>query len=105
MPRLPVNPLAVALMIALLLTETSTVFTRKVPVMELTGMVIAGTAGFATAGLVLDSDTVIGEGPAAHSRVTVAVTGLGPRTTSGESASAATPIGRTDNVALLVTPA
>jgi hypothetical protein len=104
-PRLAVSPFEVALIITPVLTGTSTALTRKVPVWELTGMVIVETSGVATAGLVLDKLTTMGAGPAGHSRLTVAIDVPGPGTASGESASAAGPIGRTDNAAVLVKPA
>jgi hypothetical protein len=97
-----VIPLAVALMIAVREVGTSTVRMVKVLLVVLAGMLMLLAVGAATAGLLLDKVTLMPLAGAAHSSVTVPVTGFGPTTGFGLKASDCTPMGRTLRAALLV---
>src|SRR5579871_3121528 len=95
-------PLAVAVMVTLVLVVTALVLTVKVPLVAPAAMVMLPTVGLATAGLLLESVTVMAPGAAAASSVTVPVALDPPATGLGLSATALTPMGRTVSVVCLV---
>ena len=95
--------MAVALMIAELEAETFTVRTANVPLAEPAGIVILLAVGVATAVLLLRSATAMPVAGAAHSSVTVPVTGFGPTTGFGVRLTDRTPMRRTVSAALFVT--
>ena len=95
-----VLPFAAALMVAVLVIETSNVFTRNVALVEPAGIVSVLDAGFANSGFELLSVSVMPTGAAAHSSVTVAVEPEPSLTDCGESTRLSGWIGRIVNESL-----
>src|SRR5579871_1285631 len=98
------TPFAFALMVTLVAALTLCVLTVKAPVSDPAGIVMLAEEGSAREALLLDRSTMILPGTAGSSSVTVPVAVAPPVIGSGERATEATPIGRTVNDLLRLTP-
>ena len=88
-------PLAVAVIFALCVLSTTLVATSKLADLAACGTEILAATGYARAGLLLSSFTVMGPGPAWHSSVASPIALRPPTTLGVAKVSEARPIGRT----------